>query len=873
MNINYLDYQEDILKKSIDNNQPKVYVFDNFNNCRQARKKYEQLFLQKESIFLTMGELKEKLFPTDKLVVKEEKLSIIFYELLNEKERELFNIDNYFDVIDLANHFFDFYAELNEYNIEELSDLSEWQQQRYKILKKLRQRYIVRMEAQDYTDKTLVYDFKNYSPEYLRDYEKIVFVNIIDFTPKEKELVNRLEKGGKKVELYLQLIPADFDEQKLKLNQVTLPGFPVSEIELYHVEEKLIQTVNFILLLNEGMNGARNRNQTIGNYKVLDADFNNSNYHQLLATDKINIKMEIKFTQTKIYRFLNSLYDLLKNADLTGGNLKLEISDLLTASRLEEFRAYYNLSDENLRCLNEVAAKDYVYFTEELIGPGLEEYNTILADIYKINQYNSLREYCSFLENINLEKLNDRKYLNNISQYYDALLELDSIAEMNIVSSWHKFFSSPSRGLLRMIINYLRFKQVKKVKNDSPSKIEIEDLLAGSHCNRDNLIILNASRGVIPSSTDNGFLLNDNQRSKLGLRNESDKRREEKYIFFRHILSSKRVIIFSLKNLDNNVTTSSFVEELRLNYDLEINESYINAKNYPAVMKSIFTSGEKLSGQELGPKQHRSDKLKLEKQDFATKDFSLSYYKYTSLKDCYYRFYLQHIAELEEKQVKFDKKLSKKVLGIFAHDIFAKVIEEIKRNDFEINKQLIIRISRQRFDSYHLKINNYYLNYYRDILLGQIQDSIIYFLKKIKQKAGENIRETLTEWTPAAKNNPFYSHKLMDVYLSGRIDLLLKCSEKSYLIDFKTGRGETEQLDFYTLLLKPEISKDYRLDKSIYNIIEKKFKFSYPGSENKLSTKLKKELEQFVNSDQYSKKIKSRCKRCDYREICRVVVR
>lgn len=106
MNFTYLDYHEDLFSKIISNDLPRIYVFDNTNNMLKAREYYKKPLLQRGSIFITISDLKEKLFPTDRLILKEEKLAVIFYELLTEREKKELQISDYFDAIEFASEFF-----------------------------------------------------------------------------------------------------------------------------------------------------------------------------------------------------------------------------------------------------------------------------------------------------------------------------------------------------------------------------------------------------------------------------------------------------------------------------------------------------------------------------------------------------------------------------------------------------------------------------------------------------------------------------------------------------------------------------------------------------------------------------------------------
>ncbi|MEC9488854.1 MAG: hypothetical protein UMV23_05175, partial [Halanaerobium sp.] len=213
MEIRYIGYHDNLFKEAINQEEPRVYVFANFKNMLQAKEHYQRPFLEQESVFLTLQDFKEKLFPTDRLILREEKLAVIFYELLTAEEKDELEIDDYFSAIDLANEFFRFYAELKEYQIKQLGGLRDWQRQKIETLNNIRERYIARMEELNYSDRTLALDFGNFTTSYLSNHEEIIFVNKVDFTPLEKELIRRIEAAGKKVSLVLQLAEDDYDRE------------------------------------------------------------------------------------------------------------------------------------------------------------------------------------------------------------------------------------------------------------------------------------------------------------------------------------------------------------------------------------------------------------------------------------------------------------------------------------------------------------------------------------------------------------------------------------------------------------------------------------------------------------------------------------
>ena len=64
---------------------------------------------------------------------------------------------------------------------------------------------------------------------------------------------------------------------------------------------------------------------------IVDADFVNSNYERLLSPDKIQVETSISFTETVIYRFLETYIICARQQTGVGRESRLEIDALLKA--------------------------------------------------------------------------------------------------------------------------------------------------------------------------------------------------------------------------------------------------------------------------------------------------------------------------------------------------------------------------------------------------------------------------------------------------------------------------------------------------------------------------------------------------------------
>ncbi|MGM0502788.1 MAG: PD-(D/E)XK nuclease family protein, partial [Bacillota bacterium] len=858
----YIDYKDDLLAEVIDNQEPCIYLFANYNDKQEAEKVYQKPLLKQRSLFLTLDELKEKLFVTDKLVLKEEKLVLMFYEVLTKADKEKLGIEDYFNVIELANDFFDFYDELNEYQIEEINALTSWQQEKYEVFQEIRDRFDSELAKKGYTDRTLANDFANFNLQFIAGFSQIVAVNILEVSPLEKEILAKLERAEKKIKFYYQLQSSDFDEQQLTLKSLTLPQNLDTKVEIYQSNNQFLELINLLVELKE----------TEKNYELLDADRNNSQYNKLLSSEKFELEQDFKFSATKLYQFLEGLYNLLKSSDNTAGALKLDLAQLRELSCSSAFKEYYGLQQENINSLNQLAQRGYVYLNKDLIKSKketeqLDAFLAIIDDILTITRFNNLPQFIEWLNNLELEALATDKFENDIAKYFSALAEIKAISDLEIISSWADYFVNPATGLFKLILRYLKFKKLNVNLSEENNKIALKQLLTASIKNRENIIILNSCEGMIPSVEGSNFLLTEQQRRDLGLISSTTKRLKEEYKFYREVLSAEKVIIFTLKNEEQNITPSSFLEKLILNYDLDVKKAAVKEKHYGLIMQQLFTDSQLEAVNSNLPQL----KIPLDKTDFQS-SLRLSYYKYRTLQTCYCKFYLQHLMYLQAEWEVIEKKLSKKTLGSLVHNIFEAVVSkmsrEIKNKDFAVDKKQVRNIVEQEITKQKLKIPNYYESYYQEILFPVVTEAVVDFLKKLEQKLEGKIEELLIEYAPQPTR--LMTANRGDVFLTGRIDLAVKTSQQNYIIDYKTGSGSEEQLDFYALLFD---EKEQQLERNIYNVLEKRFNQTKIEPAVELKQELIKELEQFFEIDNYQLAANYHCNNCQYFDVCKVVLK
>lgn len=134
------------------------------------------------------------------------------------------------------------------------------------------------------------------------------------------------------------------------------------------------------------------------------------------------------------------------------------------------------------------------------------------------------------------------------------------------------------------------------------------------------------------------------------------------------------------------------------------------------------------------------------------------------------------------------------------------------------------------------------------------------------------IRDLKSEWRPRKKGEPFYRHEITDVYLSGRIDLLLDTGDALRVVDFKTGAAHSSQLDFYALLIKEITGTEARIEREIYDVLNEKVQPGAVEGEKELATEIREKLTELFTRRTYQGIQKaSLCRNCRWADLCRVV--
>jgi hypothetical protein len=329
----------------------------------------------------------------------------------------------------------------------------------------------------------------------------------------------------------------------------------------------------------------------------------------------------------------------------------------------------------------------------------------------------------------------------------------------------------------------------------------------------------------------------------------------------RNVITTREAIIFSISNESNNISISPFVEELKEFFGTKIEHLELDASRYKELMGEVLDSRDSFDRLE----QNKYNLLR-ELEDFGYA-LKLNAYGADTLSRCKYKFFMNEISKLNREDLDIEKELNFKFYGNLVHSLFEKTIvsgkTELIKGNFDIDRELIDWHLEEIKKENHLKLPPVYKTYYEEILYPKLIDSVLDFFKQFsKLLAQEKIISIEVE---LGKKNLIYDGEV-EVYQSARADLIVTTDKNNYIVDFKTGKKNDLQLDFYAILYFGEADG---ARKFVYNTRENKLE---EADKIKLSNdELSVLVKGLIEEKEYSRTTKSsECGKCSYTDICRM---
>ncbi|MGL6100893.1 MAG: PD-(D/E)XK nuclease family protein, partial [Fusobacteriaceae bacterium] len=189
-----------------------------------------------------------------------------------------------------------------------------------------------------------------------------------------------------------------------------------------------------------------------------------------------------------------------------------------------------------------------------------------------------------------------------------------------------------------------------------------------------------------------------------------------------------------------------------------------------------------------------------------------------------------------------------------------------ERGDFSMSYDFIRENLLSNFRENRYKIPIHLDSYFKEILIENIVVNISEFYRLLEFKYSNIKIDRFQPEKSGTDRKPFFSGAI-DVYLSGRVDLLIESGLGNCIIDYKTGKKNDRQLDFYAIML---YGSQEKAEKGIFNVISGKTEW-YDEEKRVLTTdEMRDTVKNFVSDKTYQLAEKtSVCTYCSYINICR----
>ncbi len=851
----FCDFKQDLIERVLED-QPlhsTLFIFPTRASQARGTRQAQQQWAFETTDFITMEDLKESLFFSPAPLLKEEKRRIAFFASLSETHRKTLKIFNYFQSRQAAREFFNLWEEFNEELVKDPVDteklrsrdaeLLDWQIKTLDHFTAIRNDYKDFIRSRDFSDRIFTFKPENIRLQGLGPFRRTVFVNQFYYTKLEKRLIDDMAKAGFEIFIYFQL-PEKFVVQKdLAIKSFDLPALKPFKTQNIHIfksaNDFAMITSLFTCLANNQVDA------------VIDDAFSQKPYAAFFSRGRFNLSVSKSFRTTSIFRFFSAVAHLVGGIiwEPGQGNVLLPLQNLLDAAVCGDFFSYFakgpGLQQKLLEYIDTLAENDYKYIYLQ-DKPGIpvndDRINTLLQKIItfcrQMGQIKTIKEFIQFIDTPdgimikNIVTRDERLHSDILDVFYRLLSDFSSLENPALVRNWQDFFTGKHHrikgytiagSLVKLFLEYVQQRRIRLTfKKPNMDRLDVTDLQDTRNISFRSVAVLNVIEGQIPHASRIQFLFTEKQRSVLGLKTWEDVRLWEKYYFYRLVLSTPNVFLFTQQNTDQNIDPSSFVEELLLSMPAKvIKEQTTGDHHYFSVYSRL-----------LDCRDHRPDISRTRQNDFYAlqpdmdkiwpgRTVKLHYYPWKDMKENHFEYYIRHIAGLCERHQYIKEEFSPKLLGNIIHDIFTEVWNKLIVNnvgmlfgyDFDIPEKLIHKaIDRiPSTSNYYLRLpQNYSLIYFDKILRHFIVQAVLYFFTRLKSlKLDKKKIDVFPEKEYATTEEKKYKVLLdagensdgFSVHIRGRADLRIEVpeEERHFIIDYKTGNYQDEQLLFYEL--------------------------------------------------------------------------
>ena len=873
MNFIYIDYGKNFINEIKERKPDKdtIIVFSDYFFKNSYMKNREKNILVSEAKYFTLEEFQKKVFKTEKMILTEAKRPLTLFRVLDKGLKEKFKMQNYYDIIDFADLFFKYYKELYSVMNEKPVGLQEWQQEYIERFEILKERYDKFLEENEFIPSDWIENIENYTDDYIKKFKRIIFVDIPYFNPLMREVIKRIENICD-INIMMQIPKEDYNEELLKIDKVSLVKNKEDiDVKVYENSDEMSEILNIIYLGK--MKGYKRK-------EIYSPVPDKNNYHKIFPRYFVSQELKV-LDDTKLYKFMKIQNDLLLSLE-PKKRYGIPSFELKNAINNEIFREIYGIDEDALKVFKKIFDKEYKYVDEKVFDlERVDENNieisennifiNIYNDLREINNYITVTEFVEYIRNIGFEKFREENYIDIVEKFYQAVDNIKSSERLCGNNGFKTLFeTSTGANLYTLLIKYMEGIEIKEVERDGDNVLGIIKNMSEARLNFENLksgdtIFIDIDNNSLPGNIKDNLNFTEEQRIKSGFMSFEDKKLILKYRFFQGLLNSSKSIILVKRNINEEIERSAFLDEFMMKYNISLEkENPLSKEDIFEILKRNISDNKEFSERNIS-----EDYFKLEKDkfDFEENKLVVGAYDILELEGCRYRHFLKNNGNIfPENEEAYG--ISASLLGIIVHKIFERISQKIhinirKNNNFKLDENIVNKIIEDSFEEERMKIPVYVDLYFKEILFPKIKENIFKFYKEIeKELTGKKVN---IFWGERNRTEKFLSDEI-DVFIKGRIDLIAETEEgDKYIVDYKTGKSDSKQLDIYSILLYGDENIACKI---IYNVLQGEYKEQDKISMTKES--LKELFKNFINEKEYLRaEKKGACTYCEYQNICK----
>lgn len=470
----------------------------------------------------------------------------------------------------------------------------------------------------------------------------------------------------------------------------------------------------------------------------------------------------------------------------------------------------------------------------------LAEHFAILKHLSGISSLQQLIDAIDVPEGLMVERLCSQFELENtdiLEQFYERLDNFFSIESLGLVKDWRHVFGGEDApvapSIWKLWLDSLGSATISTSKLPGEKRYEVSNLLDSRNFAFDELIFLNCVEGTLPENPEPVWLFNERQRGALGLKHYDIIRDWQRYYFLRLLFGSRKAVLYTYRDEEKDAEPGSFLTELwhslEHNPPSEIESSYRlthSAADLLSQACELFLPKKRIiqelkeSGVSCFDQPGANDFFTLPsdlESDFGP-GIKSAFYDLKSLMSNPFAWYIQSHRKLRERELLMPETISYMLFGSILHDFLSSILnskplEPIQQDLSNLqavfsDKMALKSKLREILDSgiYEYKIPQ---NYNREFLFEIISDSLVQSVMNFYEDwLRENLRGKVFMLLPEEEGDKrttggyktllcFGPDDDYTLKIRGRADLRIHTDAHDYIIDFKSGGDDINQLIFY----------------------------------------------------------------------------